>query len=230
MTRSDMVLTPTALRFAGRRFPCVIGRGGLAADKREGDGATPRGVHRIVGMLYRPDRMARPADWAVPIRPGDLWSDDPAHEDYNLMVRAPYPHSHEALRRADPLYDLVIVTDWNWPRAVRGRGILHLPASVAATRLSDGGLRRAPPRSPAPDRGPYPVRHAADRALSGQVTRSRAPRRRPSPPAHGWRPARWRARNHRSSPSTAPRARCARRAWPAGRNAGSAPPRPAGCT
>ena len=90
--------------------------------KREGDGATPRGVHGIVGMLYRPDRMAQPADWALPIRPGDLWSDDPRHEDYNLMVRAPYPHSHEKLRRADPLYDLILITDWNWPRAERGHG------------------------------------------------------------------------------------------------------------
>ncbi|MFZ5963454.1 L,D-transpeptidase family protein [Thalassococcus sp. BH17M4-6] len=122
MTPSDMVLTPLGLRFDGRLWPCTIGRGGVSARKREGDGATPAGTHRIVGMLYRPDRMARPTDWAVPIRPGDLWSDDPGHEDYNLMVRAPYPHSHEALRRADPLYDLVILTDWNWPRAVKGRG------------------------------------------------------------------------------------------------------------
>jgi len=122
MSPHDMVLTPMGLRFQGRCYPCTIGRGGHALDKREGDGATPRGAHRIVGMLYRPDRMARPADWALPIRPGDLWSDDPADEDYNLMVRAPYAHSHEALRRADPLYDLVIVTDWNWPRAERGLG------------------------------------------------------------------------------------------------------------
>ncbi|WP_371155629.1 L,D-transpeptidase [Jannaschia sp. 2305UL9-9] len=106
----------------GRDFPCTIGRGGVRRDKREGDGATPRGVHRIVGMLYRPDRMARPADWAVPIRPGDLWCDDPAHEDYNLMVRAPFAASAERLARADPLYDLVILTDWNWPRAERGAG------------------------------------------------------------------------------------------------------------
>jgi len=122
MKPTDLVLTPTGLRFLGRRFPCTRGRGGLRADKREGDGATPRGVHGLVGLLYRPDRMARPTDWAVPIRPGDLWSDDPRHEDYNLMVRAPYPHSHEALRRADPLYDLILLTDWNWPRAERGRG------------------------------------------------------------------------------------------------------------
>ncbi len=119
---SDMVLSPTGLRFLGRRFPVRIGRGGVRADKREGDGATPVGVHRIVGMLYRPDRMARPADWALPIRPGDLWCDDPDHEDYNLMTRQPFPASAERLRRADPLYDLVLLTDWNWPHAVRGAG------------------------------------------------------------------------------------------------------------
>ncbi|TMM52395.1 L,D-transpeptidase family protein [Sulfitobacter sabulilitoris] len=122
MTADDLVLTPRGLRFQGRTYPCTIGKGGCTGHKREGDGATPRGVHGIVGMLYRPDRIARPAAWAKPIHPGDLWSDDPRHEEYNMMVRAPYPHSHERLRRADPLYDLVILTDWNWPYAVKGRG------------------------------------------------------------------------------------------------------------
>lgn len=122
MTPRDLVLSPLGLRFVGRTYPCTIGRGGVTSRKREGDGATPRGAHRIVGCLYRPDRMARPCDWAVPIRPGDLWSDDPAAPDYNRMVRAPYGPSHEALRRADPLYDLILLTDWNWPDAVKGRG------------------------------------------------------------------------------------------------------------
>ena len=122
MKTDDLVLTPRGLRFQGHIYPCTIGRGGVSAQKREGDGATPRGVHRLVGMLYRPDRMKRPANWAVPIGPRDLWSDDPEHEDYNMMVRAPYAHSHEKLRRADPLYDLVLLTDWNWPYAVKGRG------------------------------------------------------------------------------------------------------------
>ncbi|HAV07527.1 MAG TPA: hypothetical protein DEF12_13890 [Rhodobacteraceae bacterium] len=122
MTARDLVVTPTGLRFLGRHFACTVGRGGVTDNKREGDGATPRGVHRLVGMLYRADRIAKPADWALPIGPRDLWSDDPRHEDYNLMVRAPYAPSHEVLHRADPLYDLVILTDWNWPRAVRGHG------------------------------------------------------------------------------------------------------------
>lgn len=122
MTSHDMVLTRLGLRFQGRLYPCTIGRGGLADAKREGDGATPTGCHRITGILYRPDRMRPPAPQAVPIRPGDLWSDDVADCAYNHLVRAPYAHSHERLRRADPLYDLVLTTDWNWPDAVPGRG------------------------------------------------------------------------------------------------------------
>ena len=122
MKATDLVLTPTHLRFLNRRFARTIGRGGLTEAKREGDGATPRGVHRIVGMLYRPDRMGRPADWAVPIRPGDLWSDNVRDPDYNMMVRVPHRFGHEDLRRADPMYDLVILTDWNWPYPVKGRG------------------------------------------------------------------------------------------------------------
>lgn len=122
MTPDDLVLTPRGLRFQAKTYPCTIGKTGVTTRKREGDGATPRGVHRVVGMLYRPDRIARPVDWAAPIRPVDLWSDDPSQEDYNMMVRAPYPFSHEKLRRADPLYDLILLTDWNWPCAVKGRG------------------------------------------------------------------------------------------------------------
>ncbi|MFD2739690.1 L,D-transpeptidase [Sulfitobacter aestuarii] len=122
MTPADLVLTRQGLRFRGRRYACSIGRGGLNAAKREGDGATPLGEHRIVGMLYRPDRINAPTGWARPILPGDLWSDAPEDPHYNHLVRAPYGQSHERLRRADPLYDLVILTDWNWPDAAPGRG------------------------------------------------------------------------------------------------------------
>lgn len=103
-------------------LPCTVGRGDVRAAKREGDGATPVGQHHIVGLLYRPDRVPRPAPWAEPIGPRDLWSDDPGDAAYNTLVRAPYEHGHERLRRADPLYDIVLLTDWNWPDTVPGFG------------------------------------------------------------------------------------------------------------
>ena len=39
MTAKDLLLTPLDLRFEGRLYPCTIGRGGISARKREGDGA-----------------------------------------------------------------------------------------------------------------------------------------------------------------------------------------------
>lgn len=121
-TRDDLVVTPRGVRFRGRTFPCTRGRRGVADDKREGDLCTPRGAHAILGLLYRPDRMRRPAARARPIRPRDLWSDDPADPRYNGPVRAPHAFSHERLRRPDPLYDLVLVTGWNMRPARPGRG------------------------------------------------------------------------------------------------------------
>ncbi|MFV0491186.1 MAG: L,D-transpeptidase [Pseudorhodobacter sp.] len=124
MRRRDIHVTRWGARFLGRSFPCAIGRGGLTDHKREGDRATPTGSHAIVGILYRPDRIARPAlpNWARPIGPRDLWSDDGTDPDYNHLARAPHIFSHERLRRADPLYDLVLITNWNWPDAQPGHG------------------------------------------------------------------------------------------------------------
>jgi L,D-peptidoglycan transpeptidase YkuD (ErfK/YbiS/YcfS/YnhG family) len=124
VTRDDLVVTPTGVLFRNRRFACTIGRGGITTAKREGDGGSPAGRHSFVGLLYRPDRIAatRLPDWAVPIRPDDGWSDDPQDEDYNLIIRRPHAFSHERLWRADPMYDLILLTNWNWPYAVRGAG------------------------------------------------------------------------------------------------------------
>jgi L,D-peptidoglycan transpeptidase YkuD (ErfK/YbiS/YcfS/YnhG family) len=124
VSRTDIVVDPWGARFMNRRFPCAIGRGGITRRKREGDQATPAGAHHFIGMLYRPDRLAAAQlpDWALPIGPVDLWSDDPRDPDYNLMVRAPHPWRHERLSRPDPLYDLILLTDWNWPRAIPGEG------------------------------------------------------------------------------------------------------------
>ena len=117
-----MVYSAGRLRYLGQYIAATCGRSGITDHKREGDGATPRGVHSIVGLFYRPDRVAAPSDWAQPIYPGDLWCDDPQHPAYNLLCRGPLEASHEQMRRADPQYDVVLITDWNWPMAIPGRG------------------------------------------------------------------------------------------------------------
>lgn len=95
--------------------PCALGRKGRRAIKREGDGATPLGRFRLLGVLYRPDRTARPGT-RLPvraIRPAWGWCDDSDDRNYNRQVMLPYPASHERLWRDDGLYDLVVVLDYN---------------------------------------------------------------------------------------------------------------------
>ncbi|MBS1180573.1 MAG: L,D-transpeptidase catalytic domain [Proteobacteria bacterium] len=103
----------------------IIGRSGLTALKREGDGASPRGRFRIIGGFYRPDRFGAPPRSGIPLRPlraADGWCDDPADRNYNRPVRRPYPNSHEAMWRSDHVYDVVLVLDINLRPRVRGRG------------------------------------------------------------------------------------------------------------
>ncbi|WP_290738355.1 L,D-transpeptidase family protein [Amaricoccus sp.] len=108
-------------RFRGRILPCAIGRGGIGEKRAEGDGITPVGRHRIDEVRARPDRRASPAG-ARAIRPFDAWSDDPRDPDYNRLVRRPRAFSHERMFRADRLYDLVAVVDWNRAPVAPGRG------------------------------------------------------------------------------------------------------------
>ncbi len=125
MSGPDLIVTRHGAWFGGRFIPCSIGRGGITRDKREGDGATPAGTHRIVGILIRRDRDRHRAlrlSGAKAIGPADLWSDDPKDPAYNHATCAPHTFGHERLFRADPLYDLILVTDWNWPGAQPGKG------------------------------------------------------------------------------------------------------------
>lgn len=135
-------------RFQGRALVCAVGAGGFTTDKREGDGAAPTGRFAIERIFYRPDRVRRPrsAPPVQPIRRGYGWSDDPCDPAYNTMIRTPWPHSHEAMWRADRLYDLVAVLDINRRPAQPGRGsALFLHVWRAPRRKTAGcvAFRRA---------------------------------------------------------------------------------------
>jgi len=121
----DIVVARRQAHFLGRRFPCAIGRAGFCAHKREGDGTTPIGIFRILGALFRPDRFnGGILPGASPIGFRDIWSDDPSDTAYNQLLPGahPYPKGHERLSRPDPLYDLILPIDYNWPDPVPGKG------------------------------------------------------------------------------------------------------------
>jgi L,D-peptidoglycan transpeptidase YkuD (ErfK/YbiS/YcfS/YnhG family) len=105
-------------------FPCALGRGGISANKREGDGATPLGSMRLLGGYFRNDHIrigsTRLVMEAISANLG--WCEVPDDRNYNRPVKMPYAASHETMRRADPLYDYCIVLDWNIVPRRRGRG------------------------------------------------------------------------------------------------------------
>jgi L,D-peptidoglycan transpeptidase YkuD (ErfK/YbiS/YcfS/YnhG family) len=105
-------------------FPCALGRGGISANKREGDGATPLARMRLLSGYYRSDHMAVRATMLrmKPISTNLGWCEVPDDRNYNRPVRLPYAAAHETMRRPDRLYDICLVLDWNIAPRRRGRG------------------------------------------------------------------------------------------------------------
>ena len=104
--------------------PVALGRGGIKANKREGDGGTPRGTFRPRRLWWRADRHARPMT-QLPvrrIRPDDGWCEDPADRRYNQPIKVPHGRAGDRLRRDDRLYDFIVEIDHNTRPRVAGRG------------------------------------------------------------------------------------------------------------
>jgi len=118
-------------RLGSLHWRCALGRGGISADKIEGDGCTPAGRFPLRRLIYRPDRV-RDIACALPTQamvPSDGWCDEPGDAAYNRLVTRPYPARHETLWREDALYDLLLVIGHNDDPVVPGKGsavFLHL--------------------------------------------------------------------------------------------------------
>src|SRR5437763_16631581 len=101
------------LTVAGQTAPVALGRGGIRANKREGDGATPKGIFRPRRVWWRADRHRRP-DSFLPIRAirsEDAWCEDPSSRHYNRPIRLGREHIGDRLKRNDPLYDFILEID-----------------------------------------------------------------------------------------------------------------------
>ena len=129
LTRIDVCAEPGNRRrgwiVAGsQRLAVALGRSGITANKREGDGATPMGSFRPLRVWWRKDRGPRPAVLLPcrPIGPADGWCEDPRHRRYNRPIRLSAGATGDRLARADALYDVFVEIDHNTRPRVAGRG------------------------------------------------------------------------------------------------------------
>jgi L,D-peptidoglycan transpeptidase YkuD (ErfK/YbiS/YcfS/YnhG family) len=139
------------LLVASHAIPVALGRSGVKANKREGDGATPRGCFHLRRLWWRADRLPRPQT-RVPVRrigPADAWSEDPTDRRYNRPFRLGKNESGDRLWRDDHLYDLIIELDHNTRPRIAGRGsavFIHVARdgfkpTAGCVALSPGRLR-----------------------------------------------------------------------------------------
>src|SRR5262249_29719241 len=81
---------PRGILLAGPlALPVVLGRGGIRANKFEGDGATPRGRFRPIRLWWRADRHPHPPTLlpARRIMPDLAWCEDTTDRRYNRPLR-----------------------------------------------------------------------------------------------------------------------------------------------
>jgi L,D-peptidoglycan transpeptidase YkuD (ErfK/YbiS/YcfS/YnhG family) len=119
------------LTTGGRTIPVALGRGGIRANKREGDGGTPRGTFHPRKLWWRADRHPQPRTF-LPVRaiaPEDAWCEEPNDRHYNKPVQLKRDRGGDRLRREDHLYDFIVEIDHNTSPRIAGRGsavFLHL--------------------------------------------------------------------------------------------------------
>jgi L,D-peptidoglycan transpeptidase YkuD (ErfK/YbiS/YcfS/YnhG family) len=112
-------------------IPVALGRGGIIANKREGDGGTPKGTFQPRQLWWRADRHRRPKTFLPvrAIRTEDAWCEDPSSRHYNRPMKLRLEDGGDRLMRDDHLYDFIIEIDHNTMPTIAGRGsavFLHL--------------------------------------------------------------------------------------------------------
>ena len=130
------------------KFKCSIGRKGLNKFKKEGDGATPKGLYGFGILYWRKDRALKPITKlkCKVIRRNLGWCNDVRSKHYNTPVLLNSKCNKEKLFRKDHKYDYLLVIKYNTKKIVKGKGsaiFLHLTrnykktAGCVAVKLND---------------------------------------------------------------------------------------------
>jgi L,D-peptidoglycan transpeptidase YkuD (ErfK/YbiS/YcfS/YnhG family) len=117
-----------------------VGRNGVSAHHREGDGTTPLGTYRIGPVVYGLDPSPTLHFRFHRLVCGDWWDEDPRSATYNRFrhvpcgTSPPFGGGSEALWRIGPAYDVFAVVEYNAAPVVPWRGsaiFLHVDTGHA---------------------------------------------------------------------------------------------------
>ena len=107
-----------------------IGRNGLSARHREGDGTTPAGSFRIAPTLYGTAPSPGVRYRYRHLVCGDWWDEDPASPTYNTFRHVPCGSRPSFGGASDPL--------WRSPRAYRHFAVIEVNVHPAVPGLGSG--------------------------------------------------------------------------------------------
>jgi L,D-peptidoglycan transpeptidase YkuD (ErfK/YbiS/YcfS/YnhG family) len=131
-------------------LPARVGRNGLSATRREGDGTTPVGSFGIAATMYgtAPDPGVRFRYHRLVC--GDWWSEDPASPTYNTFqhvacgTRPAFWNGSEGMWQSPRAYAHLAVVEFNMRPVVPGRGSgIFLHAQTGRATNGCISLRRA---------------------------------------------------------------------------------------
>jgi L,D-peptidoglycan transpeptidase YkuD (ErfK/YbiS/YcfS/YnhG family) len=127
---------------AGGPYTARVGRNGVRANKREGDGSTPAGVFPIGRTMYGNSPNPGVVYPYVRLRCGDWWVEDSRSRVYNTFQRVgcgrkpPFKVTTPDMSTSPRAYAQLAVIDYNTHPVVPGRGsgiFLHVQIGKATS-------------------------------------------------------------------------------------------------
>ena len=103
------------LTYGNYKVKCAVGKRGINRKKKEGDLSTPKGTFQVKKVYYRHDKVKnlKTCFKKIVIRKNMGWCDDPRSNRYNKLIKYPFKYKSEKLFRADNIYDIILVLNFN---------------------------------------------------------------------------------------------------------------------
>ena len=130
-------------------YAARVGKNGLSANRREGDGTTPTGMYRIGRTMYGNEANPGVRFPYRRLRCGDWWDEDPSSPTYNSFqhVRCgtapPFGGGSEGMWQKPRHYPFLAVVEYNMRPVVPGKGSgIFLHAQTGGPTIGCISLRK----------------------------------------------------------------------------------------